>query len=274
MRCLVSRNLVSYTETSPRPASPYALRSLGRGLLLLERFVGSPRGLTLTELAPGLGWGKATAFRYLSARVGAGYLELDAASRRYRPTVRVLRLGGAYLASLSLPDLAAPFLERLSSAFGESVNMAVLDETEVVYVARVSGPRILSTRLAVGSRLPAHATSMGKVLLAHQGEAEQRRLLSLSAFERLTPKTVASASRMRGVLAAVRRRGYAVNDQELDLGLRSCAAPVFDRRGAAVAAVNLSTSSARTTLADVEGKHVPAVVATAGAISEVLKTRY
>ncbi len=270
----MARNRVLRGETRPDPGPRYAIRSLANGLEALERFGGAPRGLTLMELARALGWGKATTFRYLTTLVELGYLTLDAESRRYRPAVRVLRFGGAYLASLSIPELAAPHLERLARQFGESVNMAVLDETEIVYVARVSGQRILSTNLSVGSRLPSHCTSMGKVLLAHLDERAQRRILSRLALEPMTPKTVTSAARLREVLRAVRRRGYAINDQELDLGLRSCAAPVFDRRGSAVAAVNMSASSARATLADMESSFVPAVIATADAITEVLRTRY
>lgn len=269
----MARNPVSRSETQTPPRS-YAIQALANGLEVLEQFEATPRGLTLMELTRSLGWGKATVFRYLSTLVELGYLELDPESRRYRPAVKLLRFGRAYLGSLSLPDLAAPHLEALSARFGESVNMAVLDETEVVYVARVGGPRILSTNLAVGSRLPAQATSMGKVLLAYLPEDEQRRIVSLVTFKRHTPKTVASAAKLREILVAVRRRGYAINDQELDVGLRSCAAPVLDRRGVAVAAVNVSASSASATLAKMEAEYVPAVVSTAGAISEVLKTRY
>jgi len=226
------------------------------------------------DLARGLGWTKTTAFRYLATLVSLGYLELDRQSRRYRPTVKVLRLGAAYLAALTTPELALPHLERLSERLGESVNMAVLDEAEVVYVARVGSRRILSTNLGVGSRLPAHCTSMGKVLLAWLDEASLRRIVARMTFTRFTPRTAASAARLRDALRTVRRKGYAINDQELDLGLRSCAAPVLDRSGAAVAAVNVSVSSARATREDVETRYVPHLLATARDISEVVRTRF
>jgi IclR family transcriptional regulator, pca regulon regulatory protein len=269
------RNQVSHGETNTaRQKGRYLLRSLVHGFEVLEQFGEAPRGLTLMDVAGALGRSKATTFRYLASFVALGYLEVEPETRRYKPTVKVLRLGGAYLASLTLPDLALPHLDGLARAFGESVNLGVLDDVEIVYVARVSGERILLTNLTVGSRLPAQATSMGKVLLAYLPEAAQRRALSRIAFKALTPRTATSATRVREVLRAVRRQGYAVNDQELDLGLRSCAAPVFDRRGDAIASVNLSTSTARVTLAQMESRYVPAVVATARQISEVLKTRY
>ncbi len=268
----VLRNQVSPHETASTPGPRYFVGSVAQGLALLERFDGQ-QGLTLTELARVLGWTKTTTFRYLATLASLGYLELEPRSRRYRPTVKVLRLGAAYLAALSIPELALPFLEKLSDRFGESVNMAVLDEAEVVYVARVGSRRILSTNLGVGSRLPAHCTSMGKVLLAWLDEASLRRILSGMSFTRLTPRTVIGASRLREALRAVRRKGYAINDQEMDLGLRSCAAPVLDRSGAAVAAVNVSVSSARATREDVEARYVPSLLATAREISEVVRNR-
>ncbi len=265
------RNLVSRHETGA-PAPRYFIGSVAQGLALLERF-GGQRALTLTELVRELGWTKTTTFRYLATLASLGYLELDRQTRRYRPTVKVLRLGAAYLAALTIPELALPHLERLSERFGESANMAVLDHTEVVYVARVESRRILSTNLGVGSRLPAHCTSMGKVLLAWLDEASLRRTLSEMAFTRFTPRTVTSTARLREALRAVRRKGYAINDQEMDLGLRSCAAPVFDRNGAAVAAVNVSVSSARATRDDVEARYVPPVLAAAREISEAVRNR-
>jgi IclR family transcriptional regulator, pca regulon regulatory protein len=226
------------------------------------------------ELARDLGLGKATAFRYLSTLESLGFIEIDPDSRRYRPAVRLLRLGGAFLAALTVPDVAAPFLEKLSSRFGASVNLAVLDETEVVYVARVAGNRILSTNLGVGSRLPAHCTSMGKVLLAHLPEREQRRIIAKTDFKRFTPMTLTSAKRLREVLASIPRLGYAINDQELDVGLRSCAAPVLRRDGTAIAAVNVSVPASHATCDDLVEKYVPAVMEAAREITELLKARY
>ncbi len=119
----------------------------------------------MTELTRWLGWTKTTAYRYVATLVRLGYLEVDELSRRYTPTVKVLNLGYASLNALTFPELALPYLERLSQRFGEASNMAVLDGTEVVYVARAGSKRILTISLHVGSRLPSHCTSMGKVLV-------------------------------------------------------------------------------------------------------------
>jgi IclR family pca regulon transcriptional regulator len=275
MRNQVSRSETKRTKrTQGATRARYLIQSLAQGLQVLESFGSAPRGLTLMDLSRSLGLGKATAFRYLSTLESLGFIEIDPDTRRYHPAVKLLRLGGAFLAGLAIPDVAAPFLEKLSSRLGESVNLAVLDETEVVYVARVAGNRILSTNLGVGSRLPAHCTSMGKVLLAHLSEDEQRRIIAKIDFKRATPMSVASAKRLREVLALVRRQGYAINDQELDLGLRSCAAPVFRRDGAAIAAVNVSVAASHATCDALQREYVPAVVETALQITEMLKARY
>lgn len=266
------RNRVSSRETSQ--AEPrYFVRALAHGLAVLECFGAGERGYTLMDVAHALGWTKATVFRHLVTLTSLGYLELDADTGRYRPTVKVLRLGSAYLSSASLPELAGPALERLSARFGQSVNMAVLDGAEVVYIARVGSKRILSTNLRVGARLPAHCTSMGKVLLAYLDEAQLRALMARMSFERFTPRTVSSAARLRQQLRQIRAAGWAVNDQELDMGLRSCAAPVFGRGGRVVAAVNMSVSSAQATREEVEAQHVPAVVETAREITEATRSR-
>ncbi|HUK66810.1 MAG TPA: IclR family transcriptional regulator C-terminal domain-containing protein [Anaeromyxobacteraceae bacterium] len=254
------------------PADRYLIKSLVRGLEVMEVFGGAPRGLTVTEVARAIGCGKGTTFRYLSTLGALGYLEFEAESHRYRPAVRVMRLGGAYLAALSLPELATPHLERLAAAVAESVNMAVLDETEVVYVARVGARRILSTNLAVGSRLPAHCTALGKVLLAYLPADERDRRLAELDLAPLTSKTLTNRARLRQALSAVQRQGYALNDQELDLGLRSCAAPVLDRCGAAVAAINVSVPSAHATLHELETRYVPLLVNTAREVTSVVTT--
>jgi IclR family pca regulon transcriptional regulator len=229
--------------------------------------------LTLLAVARGLGWSMVNTFRYLATLSELGYLELDEETRRYRPTVKVLRLGAAYLSALSLPELSLPILDRLSARFDQSINLAVRDGVEVVYVARVGSKRILSTNLGVGSRLPAYCTSMGKVLLAWLDEPRLRELLVDTEFKRLTPKTVTSAAALRRALSAVRKQGWAINDQELDLGLRSCSAPVRDRRGEVVAAINVSVSTAQASYELMKSQYVPAVVAAAREITDTVSNR-
>jgi IclR family transcriptional regulator, pca regulon regulatory protein len=263
------RNRVTHSETSR-----YFIQSLANGLKVLECFEEGREELTLMDLARRLGWTKTSAFRYLATLTALGYLELDEPSRRYRPSVKVLNLGYAALNALSFPELAVPVLERLSREFDESTNMAVLDGAEVVYVARAGSKRILATNLHVGSRLPAHCTSMGKVLLAFLPEREREQRLKRFAYQAYTPKTITNAAKLRRVLAQVRRQAYAINDQELDLGLRSCSVPVFDKDTSVIAAINLSMSSLRASVDEVAKKFVPALTAASREITAILRARH
>lgn len=266
---LTMRNQVTHSETSR-----YFVQSLSNGLRLLECFGKSGKGLTLMEISRELDWTKTSTFRYLTTLSVMGYVELEESTRRYRPTVKVLNLGYASLSALTFPELALPFLERLSRKFGESTNMAVLDGTDVVYVARVGSRRILATNLHVGSRLPVHCTSMGKVLLAYLDEAERAELVKKIVFTPHTPKTIAGPEKLRRALDQVRRQGYAVNDQELDIGLWSCSAPVFDKAGRVPAAINISTSRTRVRGKELVEKFVPSLLETGREITNVLKSRY
>ena len=166
------RNLVTQRKTSR-----YFVQSLANGLRVLESFGKDREALTLMEVTRPLGWTKTSAYRYLAPLTALGYLQFDEASRRYRPTVKVLNLGYAALIALTFPHLALPFLERISRRFDESTSMAVLDGTEVVYVARAVSTRRLTTHIHVGSRLPAYCTSLGKVLLAFLPDVERESLL-------------------------------------------------------------------------------------------------
>ena len=265
---LAMRNQVTQSETSR-----YFIQSIANGLKVLECFGKDRAGLTLMDLVRRLGWTKTSAYRYLATFSSLGYLEIDEVSRRYRPTVKVLNLGYAALNALTFPELALPFLERLSRQFDESTNMAVLDGTDVVYVARTGSKRILATNLSVGSRLPAHCTSMGKVLLAFLPDAERERRLGKVSYTKYTPKTITDPMKLRRVLDAVRRQGYAVNDQELDLGLRSCSVPVFDKEGKPIAAINVSVSSVRASVEEVVDKYDPALTSASREITKILKAR-
>lgn len=218
--------------------------------------------MTLMEVARALGWTKTSAFRYIATLVQLGYLKLEEETRRYRPTVKVLRLGFAFLNRLSFVERAKPHLERLSRRFDQSVNMAVLDDTEIVYVARIEKKRFLSINLNVGARFPLHCTSMGKVLVAFLDESEREATLGRIVYTQYTPKTVANAEAFRKSLVPVRERGYAINDQEMDPGLRSCSAPIIGPGGKILAAINLSVSSAWVDVERLTREFVPALLET------------
>ncbi len=225
------------------------VRSLARGLEVICAFDAEHPSQTLSEVAVRTGLGRATARRFLHTLVELGYVRFD--GRCFALTPQVLRLGTAYLSGLDLAQVAQPHLERLSAQLGESTSAAVLDGTEIVYVARVATRRIMSVGITVGTRFPATATSMGRVLLAGLDEEGLDAVLGAAPSPGRTPWSVTDPDALREVVAEVRDQGWAYVDQELEVGLRSLAVPVRGRSGEVVAALNVSSSTPIDDLAEV-----------------------
>ena len=223
---------------------PDFVQSLERGLAVIRAFDATHSALTLSEVAAATGVTRAAARRFLLTLAELGYVRSD--GRYFSLTARVLELGYAYLSSLTLPEVAEPHLEALVAQVNESSSMSVLDGTDIVYVARVPVSRIMRVAISVGTRFPAYATSMGRVLLASLPDGELDKLLAEVKLERLTGRTVESSAVLRTELARVRSQGWALVNQELEEGLRAIAAPVRDQTGAVVAAVNVSAHATRT----------------------------
>ncbi len=267
-------NTVLQSVTAPAEAeSRYFVQSLAKGLELLCSFGSASPTLSLKEIAERMGWNKATAFRFAFTLQQLGYLEQDRRTKRYRPSVKVLELGFGCLGSLGLPERAHPYLEELFHDVGQPTHMAVLDGSEIVYVARVADRRLTAINLYVGCRLPAYCTSMGKVLLAYRPWEDVLRLLAGVTLQQHTPNTLASLDRLRFAFEQIRRAGYGTSDQELELGVRSAAAPVRDASGEVIAAINVSTSVARVDLEILHGRLVPRLLLAAERISAALGYR-
>jgi len=222
------------------------VQSLERGLAVIRAFDANHPELTLSEVAAATGVTRATARRFLLTLAELGYVRSD--GRFFSLTARVLDLGYAYLSSLSLPEVAESHLEALVAEVNESSSVSVLDGPDVVYVARVPVSRIMTVAISVGTRFPAYATSMGRVLLAGLPDPELDAYLAAVRPARLTSRTVSSIAALRGELARVRGQGWALVNQELEEGLRAIAAPIRDRTGRVVAAVNVSAHASRTSL--------------------------
>jgi IclR family transcriptional regulator, pca regulon regulatory protein len=222
-------------------------QSLERGLAILSAFRSGRPLLGVSELGREIGLGRSTAHRYVATLTRLGYLRQDAATRKYRLGPRVLDLGFSAIHSMELREISAPHLQQLSDDTGFTVNMAILDGTDIVYIERCrssrAGQREIDLDLHVGSRLPAYCTSMGKVLLAHMAEDERAALLDRIDLLQRGPNTITARSRLVAELERVRGRGLALNNEELAYGLRSIAAPVFARSGEVAAAINLAVHS-------------------------------
>jgi IclR family pca regulon transcriptional regulator len=254
--------------TAPRSDAPAAggrdfVQSLERGLAVIRAFDAEHRELRLTEVAERTGLTRAAARRFLLTLVQLGYVRQDDGRFSLRP--RVLDLGYSYLSGLSFGEIAQPHMERLVHEVNESSSISVLDDTDVVYVVRVPTRRIMTITLAVGTRLPAYATSMGRVLLASLPPDELESRLKRITLRKLTPHTIATKKALREELDRVRAQGFAMVDQELEEGLRSAAVPIVDAEGR-VAALNISVHASRASMDDLRSRFLPQVQATARAI--------
>jgi IclR family pca regulon transcriptional regulator len=224
---------------------PEQMGGFAKGLAVIEAFGQSSQRLTISEAAKLAGLDRATARRCLLTLVEGGYASHD--GKFFALTPRVLRLGYAYIATTPLPRQLQYFLEQLSEATQESSSAAILDGNEVVYIARSSLRRVMSVGLSVGSRLPAYCSSMGRVLLAALPEEQMAEILRRTRREPRTPKTLTSIRALTVEIARVRDQGYAVIDEELELGLRSIAVPILDSAGRTVSALNTGVHAARAT---------------------------
>ena len=246
----------------------YFVQSLERGLAVIRAFDADHVELTLSDVARATGLTRAAARRFLLTLADLGYVRTD--GRLFALTPRVLELGYAYLSGLSLSEIAQPHLERLAARVHESTSVSVLDGADIVYVARVPVSRIMTVGINLGTRFPAHATSMGRVLLAGLVPGELTAHLAGVTLSRLTPGTIADRGALAAELDRVRARGYALVDQELEEGLRSIAVPLRDRHRRVVAAVNVSTHASRTPVGVLEGDLLPALRETADGIESDL----
>jgi len=245
------------------------VQSLERGLMVIRAFGPDDPELTLSDVARRTGLTRAAARRFLLTLSDLGYVRSD--GKRFALTPRVLELGYAYLSSLSLPEIAEPHLERLAAEVHESSSVSVLDGDEIVYVGRVPTSRIMRVAINVGTRFPAHATSMGRILLAALPEADLDAYLARADLRALTARTITDPGALRAELDRIRTQGWALVDQELEEGLRSVAAPVRGRDGDVVAAVNVSAHASRTSREAVRKTLLPPLLATAARIESDLK---
>jgi IclR family transcriptional regulator, pca regulon regulatory protein len=254
-------------ESIERPAG--YVRSLDRGLAVICCFSAEGPRLTLSEVARQTGLSRAAARRSLITLQALGYVGSD--GRQFYLTPRVLTLGYAYLSSLSLADVAQSHLTDLANEVHESCSASVLDGLDIVYVARAATKRIMTISLSVGTRLPAYATSMGRVLLAALSEGELDAYLDTATLTPLTDRTIVDQDRLYAEVEKTRNRGWCLVDQELEDGVRSIAVPVRDSVGRVVAAVNTSAHATRVPLSTLQKSFLPKLRDCAAAIDAELR---
>ena len=247
---------------------PNFMSSLARGLRVIRAFSEYRRNLTISQVSQLTGLSRAAVRRCLYTLAKLGYVGED--NKRYFLRPQVLTLGHAYLSSTPLAVSAQPYLDDVSRTLRESCSAAILDGDEIVYVCRSAETRIMSISLLVGTRLPAYCTAMGQVLLAHLSEDQLANYLARVQLVERTERTITSIPKLRRVLEQVREAGFAVLDQELEVGLRSIAVPVRDARGTVVAAVNVSAHASRATLNDMKVRFLPLLRKCANGVASML----
>ena len=247
------------------------MQSLDRGLAVIRAFNADNRELTLSEVARLTGLSRAAVRRFLLTLEELGYV--GTRGRLFFLKPRVLDLGYAYLSSYSIAHIAQTHLEELAAELKESCSASVLDGGNVIYTARASTTRIMSINLSLGHRLPAYVTSMGRVLLAALKPAELDAYFRDNELVPLTPYTVTNEAELRKDLVKVQEQGYSVIDQELEMGVRSVAAPIHDVNGEVVAAINVSAHASRVSVMDLTERFLPALLNCAKQIESDLLIR-
>jgi IclR family pca regulon transcriptional regulator len=239
------------------PGDPDFMTSLARGLTVIRAFTRQKRHLTIAQVSQRTGIPRAAVRRCLYTLTQLGYVGTED-RRTFALRPKILELGHAYMTSSPLAASSQPILDRVSDVIHESCSMAILDGDEILYIARSSTQdRIMSIDLGLGSRLPAHCTSMGRVLLAGLPQAELDAYLKRVRIIAYTNRTVTSVARLAQVIDQVRDQGYALVDQELEIGLRSLAVPVRDHVGRTPAAINVGVQASRVSTADLQTRILP-----------------
>ncbi|MHA4866529.1 IclR family transcriptional regulator domain-containing protein [Duganella sp. PWIR1] len=247
---------------------PSFMTSLARGLAVLRAFSDARKPQTIASVSQKTGIPRAAVRRCLHTLRELGYVDAELNNFSLRP--KVLTLGYSYLSSTPLTVSAQPYLNNISRALNESSSLAVLEDGEVLYVARAATSRVMSVALNTGSRLPAYCTSLGRVMLAHLPADELDAYLEHTRLRPMTVNTVVNPKRLREILAGVRRDGYAINDEELELGLRSIAVPVRGASGTVLAALNVGAQAARVSVQQLQHEFLPVLQRGAQELSVLL----
>jgi IclR family pca regulon transcriptional regulator len=247
----------------------YFINSLAKGLAVLEAFSEAGHALTLSEIANALGANNTTATRLCYTLTELGFIQRDG-QRRYHLTPKILTLGHSYISGLAWYDVAQYYLEKLFREVQETVSLSILEGSEIIYVLRIRKRKYLPFDIQIGTKLPVYCTAMGKVLMAMGPLQKTQSILKTLEFKPLTARTITRFDKFLEELDRVRKKGYGINDEELSIGNRSVAAPIFDKNGYAVAAIHIAVPTTAYSRSQMEKILAPQVMKTAREISEAL----
>ncbi len=247
----------------------YFINSLAKGLSVLQAFSKADHSLTLSEIANSLEANKTTATRLCYTLTELGFIQKDG-QRRYHLTPKVLTLGHSCISGLAWQEVAQFYLESLFKEVQETVNLSILEESEIIYLLRIRKRKYLPFDIRIGTKLPVYCTAMGKVLMAMGASEKIKPIFKTLEFKPLTPRTIKSLDQFMDELEKVRKKGYAINDEELSIGNRAVAAPIADKQGYAVAAINIAAPTPAYSRSQMEKILASKVIQTAREISEAL----
>jgi IclR family transcriptional regulator, pca regulon regulatory protein len=247
---------------------PEGMAGLAKGLAILEAFAGNKGRLTVADAARASGATRASARRCLLTLTELGYVEYD--GKFFRPQPRVLSLGNAYAGGRALPQLAQPILAAARDALAESVSLAILDNDSALFIARAEAARLISSGIAIGARAPLYCSATGRVLLGGWDDEKVRAYLEHAPLVARTRHTLVKKPAILAAVRKAQKQGFAVVDEELELGLRSIAVPVFDSRRLLIGAISASAASARVSVAQMTRNFLPVLTAHAERLGKAL----
>lgn len=259
---------LSIAEEINALTDPSFMTSLARGLAVVKAFSDQRRAMTIAQISHKTGIPRAAVRRCLYTLKQLGYADSEANNFFLKP--KILTLGYSYLSSTPLTISAQPCLNLISRALNESCSLAVLDDYDVLYISRSATSRVMSVALNAGSRLPAYCTSLGRVMLAAMSEPELEAYFAKVNLRAHTDRTIVSEQRLREILEEVRQSGYAIVEEELEIGLCSIAVPVRGASGATVAALNVGAQATRVTRSQLEQNFLPTLLNAASELSVLL----
>jgi IclR family pca regulon transcriptional regulator len=253
-------------DAGRRNGSGEFVEALARGLEVIKAFGPTALTLTVSDVAARTGLARPTARRLLMTLESLGYVR--SVDGVYSLTTRTLELGTSYIAALGMWEVARPHLLGLVAKTGESSSMSELDGSDIVYTARVPVAKIIAFSVKIGTLFPATSTSMGRVLLADRSEEELEQILALPSRSGIIPRVAPTGAQLRKSLESIRKRGWAISDEMLSVGVRSIAAPVRDASGRTRAAMNVTVHAAETSIEQLTEEYLPLLLVTAEAVSE------
>ena len=246
------------------------IKSIEKCFVILDCLQSHQHLMTLEEITQATGFKKTTCFRLLKTLRTLGVVELSPATKKYQYGPRLAAIGLSALKTMNLRQAALPILQQLRDETGETINLTILSGSEILYVERIMSDYLVNVNVNIGDRLPVYCASMGKVILAYLSEGRLERILSSITFDKKTDNTIVTRSTLVRELEKIKRDGFAINDEELEKGLRAVAAPIFNYAGEAFAATNIAWTTARHPERVTFSEYAIKIVAAAKQISQLI----